>query len=40
MVQITQLPIQKSIYYEITKVLKVKNGGFHHTFSADHKILV
>ncbi len=39
MIQITQFPIKKSIYYEITTVLKAKNGGFH-TFSADHKSLV
>ncbi len=36
MIQITQFPIIKSICYEITTVLKVKNGGFHDTFSADH----
>ncbi len=40
MIQITQLPITKSIYYEITTVLKAKKGGFHHTFSADNKSLV
>ncbi len=36
-IQITQLPVKRSIYYEITTVLKAKNGGFHNTFSADHK---
>ncbi len=40
MIQITQFPIKKIIYYEITTVLKVMNGGFHDTFSADHKSLV
>ncbi len=40
MIQITQLPIKISIYYEITTVLKAKNGGFPHPFSADHKSLV
>ncbi len=40
MIQIIQLPIKKSIYYEITTVLKGKDGGFHNTFSADHKSLV
>ncbi len=38
-IQITQLLGKKSIYYEITTVLKAKNGGFH-TFSGDHKSLV
>ncbi len=37
MIQITQFPIKKSIYYEITTVLMAKNGGFRNTFSADHK---
>ncbi len=37
--QITQLPIKKSIYYDITTVLKAKNRGFHNTFSNDHKSL-
>ncbi len=40
MILITQFPIKKSIYYEIKTVLKAKNGGFHDTFSADHKSLV
>ncbi len=40
MIQITQLPIKKSIYYEITTVVKAMDGGFHDTFSADHKGLV
>ncbi len=40
MIQINQLPFKNTIYYEITTVLKAKNGGFHHTFSADHKSLV
>ncbi len=40
MIQITQLPIKKSIYYEITTLLKTKNGGFYNIFSADHKSLV
>ncbi len=40
MIQITQFPIKKSIYYEITTVLMEMNGGFHDTFSADHKRLV
>ncbi len=39
-IQITQLPRKKSIYHEITTVLKAKNRGFHNTFSADHKSLV
>ncbi len=37
MIQITQFPIEKYIYYEITTVLMAMNGGFHNTFSADHK---
>ncbi len=40
MIQITQFPIKKSIYYEITTVLMEMNGGFHDTFSAEHKRLV
>ncbi len=40
MIQITQFPIKKSIYYEITTVLIAMNGGFHDTFLADHKSLV
>ncbi len=39
MIQITQFPIKKYIYYEITIVLKAMNGGFHDTFSVDHKSL-
>ncbi len=39
-IQITQFPIKKSIYYEITTVLMAKNGGFDNTFSADHNGLV
>ncbi len=38
MIQITQLLIKKSIYYEITTVLMAKNGGFHDTFSGDTKV--
>ncbi len=40
MIQITQFPIKKSIYYEITTALMAMNGGFHDTFSADHKRFV
>ncbi len=40
MIQITQFPIKKSLYYEITTLLMVSNGGFNDTFSADHKGLV
>ncbi len=40
MIEITQFPIKKSIYYEITTVLMAMNVGFHDTFSADHKSLV
>ncbi len=40
MIRITQLPIKKSIYYEITTVLMAMNGGFHHTFSADIKVWI
>ncbi len=40
MIRITQFPIKKSIYYEITTVLIAMNGGFHDTFLADHKSLV
>ncbi len=39
MIQITQFPIKKSIYYEITTVVMTMNAGFHDTFSADHKSL-
>ncbi len=39
MIQITEFPIKKFIY-EITIVLMAMNGGFHNTFSADHKSLV
>ncbi len=31
---------KKIYYYEITTVLMAMNGGFHDTFSADHKSLV
>ncbi len=37
MIQITQFPIKKSIYYEIITVLMAIYGGFQDTFSADHK---
>ncbi len=40
MIQVTEFPIKKSIYYEITTVLKAIDGCFHDTFSADHKSLV
>ncbi len=40
MIQITQFPIKKSIYYEITTVLIAMTGGFNDTFLADHKSLV
>ncbi len=40
MIQITEFPIKKSIYYEITTVLMAMNRGFHDTFSADHKSFV
>ncbi len=38
----TDYPItwEKSIYYEITTVLKAKNKDFHNTFSGEHKSLV
>ncbi len=39
MIHITQIPIKKSIYYEITTVVMAMNRGFHDTFSADHKSL-
>ncbi len=39
MIQISQFPIIKSVYYEITSVLMEKNGGFHdtHLFSWHQK---
>ncbi len=40
MIQITEFTIKKIIYYEMTTILKAKNGGFYNTFSADHKSLV
>ncbi len=39
-IQITEFPIKKFIYYEITTILMVIYGVFHNTFSADHKSLV
>ncbi len=40
MIQITEFPIKKSIYYEITTVIMAIYEGFHYTISADHKSLV